>query len=392
MKKMKFIAILTAVLAMACHKPAPQNTAVAQLAEEEPDTVFFYQQKLYSPGDYGSTHWRIPAICALPNGDLLVVNDKRKLNEGDLPQDIDVVAHRSSDNGRTWSEPVTIVEGQGYKKGYGDPALVVTSEGDVICVFVGGNGLWQSTANDPIRSYVSRSTDGGATWTTPVDITSKLWGANAVNTATRNYKASFFGSGNGLRLTRGEHAGRIMFAAAMCRNNNANILDNFVVYSDDNGLTWNVSNKAYTGGDEAKLMELVDGRVLISVRQSGARGYNVSNDGGVNWGTQGRWNEMTTNACNGDIVRFSATDQGGTKNILLHSITNSMNRENVSIFVSYDEGQTWQQPKTLFAGPSVYSSLTILKNGTIGAYIEENPNGACELWYMNFPFKWLLEE
>ena len=94
---------------------------------------------------------------------------------------------------------------------------------------------------------------------------------------------------------------KIMFAAAM-KLKGSNRLDNFVVYSDDNGESWKVSKMAYQGGDEAKLMELVNGDVLISVRQSGARGYNRSSSGGVSWGVQGRWESMTTNACNGDMV------------------------------------------------------------------------------------------
>lgn len=375
---------LLAVAALSCGEKEPTTPNPVD------DTATFFQAKLYSPGDYNSTHWRIPAIMALPDGSLLAVNDKRKFNEGDLPEDIDIVARRSTDKGHTWSEPVNIAVGTGRKHGFGDPALVTTSTGEVVCVFVGGNGLWASTEADPIRSYVSRSTDGGRTWSQPEDITSTLWGSNPVNPTCKNYRASFFGSGNGLRLTRGAHKGRILFVAAM-RRNSQQVLDNFVVYSDDNGHTWQVSDMAYSGGDEAKLVELVDGRVLISVRQSGARGYNYSSDGGQTWGTQGRWNELTTNACNGDIIRYSAVDQGGQRNILLHSLPNSMNREKVSIFVSYDEGQTWQSPVCLFEGPSVYSSLTVLPDGTIGAYLEENPNGACELWYMNFNLKWLQE-
>lgn len=357
------------------------------VVEEKP---FFFETRLYAPGDYGSTNWRIPAILSLPDGSLLAVNDKRKYNETDLPEDIDIVARRSSDKGRTWSEPVNIAVGTGVKHGFGDPALVTTTSGEVVCVFVGGNGLWASTESDPIRSYVSRSTDGGQSWSDPVDITSVLWGSNPDNSVCKNYRASFFGSGNGLRLTRGPHKGRIMFAAAM-RRNNEQVLDNFVVFSDDNGHTWHVSDLAYRGGDEAKLVELVDGRVLISVRQNGARGYNYSSDGGQSWGSQGRWNQMVTNACNGDIIRYSAVDQGGERNILLHTIPNSMNREKVSVFVSFDEGASWQSPVCLFEGPSVYSSMTILNDGSIGVYLEENPHGACELWYMNFNYKWLEE-
>ena len=377
--KYLILALLMLPAVCGCHKPEIEEPGVP-----EEDSIVYYEQCLYRPGDYGSTNWRIPAICCLNDGTLLAVCDKRKYNESDLPEDIDIVMRRSTDNGRTWSEPLTIAEGTGRKQGFGDAALVECENGDVVCVFVGGNGLFASSQADPIRSYVCRSSDKGLSWSEPEDITFQLWGDQATRPMCRNYRASFFGSGNGLRLTRGEHAGRIMFAAAMVRKN-SNVADNFVVYSDDNGMTWKVSQRAYEGGDEAKLMELVDGRVLISVRQTGARGYNYSSNGGLAWGTQGRWECMKSNACNGDMLRLAATDRGDSCNILLHSIPNSMERRDVSIFVSYDEGLTWQDPVLLFDGPSVYSSMTLLKNGSVGVLVEENPNGACELWYQNWP-------
>lgn len=378
---------LLPLVAWGCEKPKPDTPVEPPAA----DTIEYYEQCLFRPGDYGSANWRIPAICCLPDGTLLLTCDRRKYNETDLPEDIDIVSRRSTDNGRTWSEPVTIAKGTGKKHGFGDAALVVCENGDVVCVFVGGNGLFASTEADPIRSYVCRSTDGGQTWSEPDDITSQLWGSKATNRVCRDYKASFFGSGNGLRLTRGQHAGRIMFAAAMCRKDSST-LDNFVVYSDDNGHSWKVSDRAYSGGDEAKLMELTDGRVLISVRQTGARGFNHSANGGESWGSQGRWDCMKTNACNGDMLRVAATDHGDSRDILLHSVPNSMERRNVSIFVSYDEGKTWQDPVQLFNGPSVYSSLTLLKNGSVGVLLEENPNGACELWFQNWPIDSLLRK
>ena len=336
---------------------------------------------LYRPGDYGSANWRIPALLCLDDGTLLAVNDKRKYNHKDLPEDIDIVYRRSTDLGRTWSEPQTLIAGTGYKQGYGDAALVQCENGDVVCVFVGGNDLWASTEAEPQRSYAIRSTDRGLTWSQPVDLTARLWGSQTTNSACRNYKASFFASGNGLRLRHGPHAGRIMFAAAMCRRH-AQKLDNFVVYSDDNGLSWQVSDCAFVEGDEAKLMELADGTVLISVRRSGARGYNRSSDGGETWGTQGTWPEMTVNACNGDMLRLDETT-------LLHSVPNSMQRENVSIFTSNDEGQSWHSPVLLCAGPSVYSSLTLLPDGTIGCYVEKGPDSGCELWFYRFNREWL---
>lgn len=355
------------------------------------DSVFFREQRIYAPGDYGSRNYRIPALVALEDGTLVMANDKRKYNEGDLPEDIDIVVRRSCDQGKTWSDPVTIAKGTGRKHGYGDPALVECENGDLLCMFVGGNGLWASTEADPIRSYVCRSKDGGVSWSNPEEITEVLWGSRSENEVTRNYKASFFGSGNGLCLKRGAHKGRVMVVAAMCRKGE-NVLDNFVVYSDDNGESWKVSDMAYRGGDEAKVIELVDGRVLMSVRQSGARGKNVSADGGETWGSQSRWSELSTNACNGDLLRVSATDCGGECNILMHSLPNSMERENVSVWVSYDEGESWQFGRRLVEGPSVYSSLTMQRNGTIGAYVEKSGSGACELWYQNFSLPWVLTE
>ena len=337
-----------------------------------------YKKRLFAPGDYGSTDYRIPAICTMPDGSLLAVNDKRKFNESDLPQDIDVVCRRSTDNGRFWSEPVTIARGTGKDRGYGDPALVVCANGDVLCLFAGHNGFFQSTEQNPIRIFVCRSKDNGVTWSQPQDITSIVWGRKALNPACKEYNGAFVTSGNGLRLAKGPHAGRVLFVASL--SSATTVSDNFVIYSDDNGYTWQVSDRAFVGGNEAKLIEREDGSVLMSVRQHGPRGYNISTDGGHSWGKQGYWPEMSVTSCNGELLRYRA----GDKSVLLHSINNSMKREDVSLFVSYDEGRTWQNPILLCPGPSVYSSMTLLPDGSIGMYVELNPSGACELWYYNF--------
>ena len=394
MKRIISLALFLLLVATGCKKSETKPVTANTTTGEDPffvDTATFFEVRLYAPGDYGSANWRIPALLCLDDGSLLAVCDKRKYNESDLPEDIDIVARRSTDGGRTWSEPVTIAEGTGRKHGFGDAALAQCENGDVVCVFVGGNGLFASSEDDPQRSYVCRSTDGGQTWSEPSNITSQLWGSQATNSVCSNYRASFFGSGNGLRLTRGSHKGRIMFAAAMCREG-SNTLDNFIVYSDDNGQTWQVSFRAYNGGDEAKLMELTDGRLLISVRQNGARGYNISTDGGIRWGQQGNWEEMTTNACNGDMLRVMATDRGDSINLLLHSLPNSMQRENVSLFASRDEGVSWQHLQTLFEGPSIYSSLTLMPNRSVGVLIEKNPDGPCEIWFQQWPLRELMNK
>ena len=345
---------------------------------------------IYQPGDYGSTNYRIPAIITAKDGSLVIVTDKRKYNEGDLPQDIDIVCNRSTDGGHTWSVPYTIALGTGVNHGFGDCALAWSNdENGLIAAFVGGVGLWNSTPSNPIRSYISRSYDNGQTWTEPEDITHFIFGANCVIPEHRTWRASFFGSGNGLRTS----TGRIMFVAAI-REGATQSLNNYAVYSDDNGQTWQVSGRASVGGDEAKVTELADGRILMSIRHGGNRWYNISEDGGETWQpSTSTWYDITAPACNGDLIRYTSVNQGHDKNRLLHSVPYGNSRTNVSVYVSYDEGETWPVRKCIVPYSSAYSSLCILPDGTIGLYVEEEPNGTSgySTVFYNFSLEWLTD-
>ncbi|MCQ2173691.1 MAG: glycoside hydrolase [Bacteroidales bacterium] len=344
--------------------------------------ILLCRKCLYKPGDYGSDYWRIPAILQLSDGTLLTVNDRRNASQEDLPNEIDVVSRYSTDGGRSWSEPVYIAKNGGRMFGFGDPGLAELEDGTVICTFCGGQRLDKSCWEDPQRSYFSVSKDHGRTWSEPRDITSSIWGPDPVNPFCKRYNSSFFSSGNSLVLKNSPHKGR-MLVANVCTYDSWRGLCNHAVYTDDGGESWHVSQIAFADkGDEAKMVELNDGRILMSIRQNGNRAFTLSEDGGETWGEPGRWEEICTNACNGDLIRY---DDG----TLLHSVPNSMKRENVSVFLSFDEGRTWPEHKSICHGPSVYSSLTVLADGTIGAYLEEDPTGACELWYENFSLSWL---
>ena len=167
---------------------------------------------LYQPGDYNSANYRIPAVITAKDGSIVAVTDKRKYNEGDLPEDIDIVCNRSTDGGHTWSEPRTIAQGTGYNHGFGDCALAWSNDDNgLIAGFVGGPGLWNSTPSNPIRTYIAKSYDNGQTWTEPVDITHFIFGDNCIVPEQSSWRASFFGSGNGLRTS----TGRIIFVAAI---------------------------------------------------------------------------------------------------------------------------------------------------------------------------------
>ena len=144
------------------------------------------------------------------------------------------------------------------------------------------------------------------------------------------------------------------------------------------------------GGDEAKVAELNNGNILMSIRHDGGgpRYYTISTDNGLTWGPVSTCPQLIEPGCNGDLIRYTSTLDGYNKNRLLHSIPNNKtSRQNVSIFVSYDEGQTWPIKKSICPGSSAYSSITILPDGTIGAYVEEN--NPISLYYINFSLGWL---
>ncbi|MFO7616465.1 MAG: exo-alpha-sialidase [Bacteroidales bacterium] len=343
---------------------------------------------LFSGGDAGSENYRIPAIVTALDGSLVTATDKRWENAADLPNHIDVVIRRSTDQGRSWSEPLTIA-GQGTSVGYGDPALVVNRQnGDIICLFASDKGWTQSTATDPQRINVSISSDNGITWSAPVDITSQIYGAECDNPISKNWPGAFVTSGAGTQL----RSGRLM-AVLAARETTANVISNFVIYSDDGARTWQVStNRASINGDEAKVVELDNGDVLMSIRHSGNRWFNISKDQGITW-LESPYSQpdIVDPFCNGDLIRYTSKTTGYDKNRLLHSIPYAASRKNVSVLISYDEGDTWPVRRTICPGASAYSSLCVLDdgNGTIGIYVEVGEYETYQMYFISFSLDWL---
>ena len=176
------------------------------------EDVVYERVTLFRPGEYRSQNYRIPAVITARDGTLVTLTDKRKYNDIDLPHDIDVVCRYSEDKGATWSEPLTVAEGQGYNKGFGDAAVTYTNDDNgLIAVFVGGVGFWKSNSENPLRTYKVVSLDGGRTWSEPEDITHFIYGEGGADPVRRGWRSSFCASGNGLLTSNG----RIMFVAAV---------------------------------------------------------------------------------------------------------------------------------------------------------------------------------
>lgn len=341
--------------------------------------IYKVQSAPFQPYDLGSHYWRIPAMVVLhhqkgenasKNGRVVTMADNRFDHNGDLPNHIDVYERHSDDNGATWSTHKMVVGTEadhalvGGGHGFGDVSLVECASGKIVAIMVGGPGYFGSTPSNPIVPTIITSTDGGDTWSTPRTLTDELYKTTYKEGAVQG---SFAGSGRGLMLQRQKNEqlnGRIMFAMShRFANNN---VQEYIIYSDDEGDTWKFSTQsAYSGGDESKLVELADGTVMISVRQNGQRGYNKSTDGGVTWGTQAKWADINGNACNGDILYVN-------KHVMLHSYPNDGKRKNVTIKASFDGGKSWSNPYVVCAPSSCYSTMDVTKDGDIAIFYEDN--------------------
>lgn len=341
--------------------------------------IYKVQSAPFQPYDLGSHYWRIPAMVVLhhqkgenasKNGRVVTMADNRFDHNGDLPSHIDVYERHSDDNGATWSTHKMVVGTDadhalvGGGHGFGDVSLVECASGKIVAIMVGGPGYFQSTPSNPIVPTIITSTDGGDTWSTPRTLTDELYNTTYKEGAVQG---SFAGSGRGLMLQRQKNEqlnGRIMFAMShRFANNN---VQEYIIYSDDEGNTWKFSTQsAYSGGDESKLVELADGTVMISVRQGGQRGYNKSTDGGVTWGTQAKWADISGCACNADILYVN-------KHVMLHSYPNNGSRKNLTIKASFDDGKSWSNPYVVCAPGASYSTMDVTKDGDIAIFYEDN--------------------
>lgn len=348
-------------------------------------TVLLTNKLLFSSNDAGSRSYRIPAIVTAKDGFLVTATDKRWDCACDLPGNIDVVIRRSTDKGATWSNALTLA-GENNLMGFGDPALVVNQKnGEIICLLAADKGFFTSTALEPIRIYQSKSTDNGISWSIPQDITPQIYGAGSLNPLTQNWQGAFVSSGAITQL----RSGRLM-AAMPVRETKTREVSTFVIYSDDGARTWKVApGRASTNGSEAKLVEIENGKVLMSIRNAGSRMFNISKDHGMTWGSPFPQPAIIDPACNGDMIRYTAISNGYDKNRLLHSIPYSTIRKNVSVLLSYDEGETWPVKKTIYQDASAYSALTILADGTIGMYYEVGEYDTYQMYFVRFSLNWL---
>ena len=366
--------------------------------------------------DDNSAAYRIPALVRTQSGRLIAFSDYRPGHK-DVGQGATSIERRYSDDGGvTWSPALCIAEGKWgvntanvIEWSFGDAAVVAdntpgNSGNDVLMISCGGNMSWPSSVYNPDCSQNQqgcvrwRSTDGGVTWSDYEYIMPDIMqafvdaGLRAADGSSGIVRA-FFTSG---KITQSVHKAE---GALYNRIYSAvNIPDqNVVMYSDDFGETWKVlGNQIANSGDEAHVVELPDGDLLLVGRGGSSRWVNVFNYTDFNaatgqWGPTGQWNNAVATSCNGDVEVIEAYDAYGEKNTVVVETApmySSQRRDIQYYYIALPKaegfcttdfttvgGASWTQGMNVTHNWSAYSALLGNGDGTLDILFEESAKG-----------------
>lgn len=229
---------------------------------------------------------------------------------------------RSTDNGKTWSHPSTVID---YRLDDRPDALFTCRDGTVLC-FVNVQASWYGYPKAPpafrndikglnTQQLVVRSRDNGATWSQPIWI-------DPPPGAT--YERAH---GRPIQLADGA-----ILWATYC--NSPKGLFGAIHRSDDSGKTWKVLSvirrRQGKPVDEPAIAELGDGRLILVTRPDGAVLY--SKDQGRNWSEPGS-----------TVVprpKFKAPQIFRLRDDTLVTIATW---GNLRVWISKDDGRTWSK-------------------------------------------------
>ncbi|MFC9503388.1 exo-alpha-sialidase [Streptomyces sp. NPDC057002] len=386
---------LTAALAAAALL-APALPAQARPATALPE---FEQQVLFKASqDPGYACFRIPAIVRTTSGTLLAFAEGRVLNCGDAA-DIDIVLKRSTDGGRTWGPLQVVTEGAGDT--HGNPApLVDRRTGRILLAETYNTGRTDAgncTVPCDRTPHLQHSDDDGRTWSKPRDLSDQILPA---------HWNSWYATGpvHGIQLTRGKHAGRLVFGVNTETWDGSRVTANHaaLIVSDDGGDHWRVGATdswpiAQDGTfrqkpSEVTLTERTDGVVLVSGREQdgtdlGHRAQTLSQDGGDSFATPFRdLPDLYTPQVQGATVRLG-------DRLLLSAPADPDRRRTMMVRSSYDGGRTWDtvdRGTVVTTDWSGYSDMAAVDGTTVGLLYEGGAVDARdEIRFARFTEDWL---
>jgi sialidase-1 len=384
-------AVLTAAALLVPVAPA-QAQSTAALPEFEQQVLFKASQ------DPGYACFRIPAIVRTTAGTLLAFAEGRVLNCGDAA-DIDIVLKRSTDGGRTWGPLQVVNEGAGDT--HGNPApLVDRRTGRILLAETYNTGRTDAgncTVPCDRTPHLQYSDDDGRTWSEPRDLSGEI---------LPGHWNSWYATGpvHGIQLTRGKHAGRLVFGVNTETWNGSRVSANHaaLIVSDDGGDHWRIGATdswpiAPDGmfrqkPSEVTLTERADGAVLVSGREQdgtdlGHRSQTLSLDGGNSFATPFRaLPDLYTPQVQGATLRLG-------DRMLLSAPADPDRRRTMMVRSSYDGGRTWDsvdRGTVVTTDWSGYSDMAAVDSSTVGLLYEGGAVDARdEIRFARFTEDWL---
>jgi sialidase-1 len=341
--------------------------------------------EVYRAGEAGYHTFRIPSVIATHAGTLLAFAEGRRAGAGDAG-DIDLVVKRSPDGGRTWSGLQVV--GDSGPNTFGNPCAVVDRDTGTVWLLTTQNlgtdqekDIIAGTSKAGRTVWVLKSTDDGATWSTPEDITRRV----------KEPDWTWYATGPGVGIQT--RAGRLVVPANHAVAGSG-VHRSHVIYSDDGGRTWGRGGAVEGGTNESQVVELADGSLMINMRNHPAKPENfrmvaTSGDGGRSWSRAVPDTELIEPPAQASLLRYTPAGGDGGRP-LLFSNPASTRRERMTVRVSYDEGATWPVSRVVHDGPAAYSSLVVLPDGTIGLLFERGATSPYEtITFARFTLEWL---
>lgn len=350
-------------------------------------------------GDDGSASFRIPGLVTTNYGTLLGVYDVRYNSSVDLQERVDVGLSRSTDKGQTWEKmriPMSFGEEGGLpssQNGVGDPSILVDEKSNTVwvvaawCHGMGNQRSWWSS-HQGMDKYITaqlmlvKSEDDGKTWSKPINITSQV------------KKPEWFfllqGPGRGITMSDGTLVFPIQFIDET-RVPNAGIM-----YSKDNGKSWNIHNLARTNTTESQVVEIEPGVLMLNMRDNrgGSRAVSITNDLGRTWTEHSSSRKaLREPVCMASIINAKAEDNVLGKDLLIFSNPDTTSgRNHITIKVSLDKGATWLPEHQVMLDENEgwgYTCLTLVDKETVGILYESS---VAHMTYQRVKLKDLINE
>lgn len=361
---------------------------------------------LFIGGEDGYTAYRIPGMVVTPKGAVLAYCEARRTSSADWG-DIEVLLRRSVDGGKTWDPPRKIAHkgapvprsrfshGRKYRS---DTEQTVNNPAAVIEAATGR--IYFLYCIEYGACFVMHSDDDGVSWSEPADITSTF----------DQFRPEFpwtviaTGPGHGIQLKSGRLVMPVWLSSGAGGKHRPSVVS--VIFSDDRGTSWRrgaiaiPNNEEFVNPSETTAVELSDGTVMLNARNESKPNRRLivtSPDGATSWSAPQFDEALLEPICLGSLLRLP-TDSAEDRLLFAnpHSLKRDANgnvipgsgpRGNLSIKLSNDGGKTWPIMKTLEPGPSAYSDLASLPDGTVLCFYERGT----KLTIARIDPHWLLE-